>query len=389
MRTGYATPSLDAGLRALALLAGLATAVVVAQPAVEASGNIYTVEPVGSGASTAVGGTVVPRQEVTLAAQLPGRVEVVAGSEGDRFEAGARLVQISIQDLLAQRQSAQAQLASADAAVRNATVQFGREVITPETSQAPGGMGLPNMMDQMFSNPMSSMMGTRQPGVERSAQVYARGTQIEQARQALAQAVAKLQEIDAKVRDSKSVAPFTGVITAKMVEVGDPVQPGQPLLTFADPTDLQVQIEVPARLVPALREGMQLPARLDIAQGFVPVTVARVFPTADAVRHTVRVKLDLPRNLGATPGMYAEVVLPDAGVPSHPVIAVPHSAVVARGGLTIVFTVTDDNRADLRFVRLGEPLGPDMIRVLSGLKAGDRIVRQPVPGLASGDPVTP
>jgi RND family efflux transporter MFP subunit len=389
VNTGHAVPSFDVGLRALALLAGLTAGLVMAQPALQAPGSIYTVAPVGSGASTAVGGTVVPRQEVTLAAQLPGRVEFVAGSEGDRFEAGAPLVQLSIQDLLAQRQAAQAQLVSADAALRNASVQFGREVITPETSQAPGGMGLPNMMDQMFSNPMSSMMGTRQPGVERSAQVYARGTQIEQARQALTQAASKLQEVDAKIRDSKSLAPFAGVITGKMVEVGDPVQPGQPLLTFADPTDLQVQVEVPARLVPSLRTGMQLAARLDIAQGFIPVTVARIFPTADAVRHTVRVKFDLPRNLGATPGMYAEVALPDTVVQGQSVIAIPHSAVVARGGLTMVFTVTDDGRADLRFVRLGEPVGPDMIRVLSGLNAGDRVVRQPLPGLASGDPVTP
>lgn len=374
---------------ALALLLALLTGAAAAQAPSPEPGNVFTVAPVGSGSAAAVGGTVVPRQEVTLSAQLPGRVDLIAGSEGDRFETGARLVQLSIQDLLAQRRSAEAQVVSADAALRNATVQFGQEVVSPQTTQAIGGMGMPNMMDQMFANPMSSMLGTRQPGVERSAQIHARGTQIEQARQALSQAVSRLHETDAKIRDSKSVAPFAGVITAKLAEVGDTVQPGQPLLTFADPTDLQVQVDVPQRLVPALAEGMRIAVRLDIAQGFVPATVARVFPTADPVRHTVRVKLDLPPDTGATPGMYAEVMVPDRGAPSRTVLAVPRTAIVSRGGLTMVFAITEENRADLRFVRLGETVGPELVRVLSGLREGDRVVRDPPPGLATGDPVSP
>jgi multidrug efflux pump subunit AcrA (membrane-fusion protein) len=385
--TGHAFRSVAVGWT-LALLAG--PPAVQAQPAPEPlPERIYTVTAVGSGAATAVGGTVVPRQEVTLSAQLPGRVESIAGSEGDRFEAGARLVQLSIQDLLAQRQSAQAQVASADAALRNASVQYGQELVSPQVGQSMGGMGMPNLMDQMIANPMSSFIGARQPGVERGAQIHARGTQIEQARQALSQAVSRLQEIDARIRDSKSVAPFSGVITAKLVEIGDTVQPGQPLLTFADPTDLQVQADIPARLVAALREGLQLAARLDVGQGYVPVRVARIFPTADPVRHTVRVKLDLAPGTTAAPGTYAEVMLPDAGATSRPILAIPRSAVVSRGGLTMVFAVTEDSRADLRFVRLGEPVGPDLVRVLSGLQAGDRIVREPAPGLTSGVPITP
>jgi multidrug efflux pump subunit AcrA (membrane-fusion protein) len=347
------------------------------------------VTPVGSGATTAVGGTVVPRQEVTLAAQLPGRVEFLAGSEGDRFEAGARLVQLSIQDLLAQRQAAQSQLASADAALRNAGVQLGQEIVSPQVGQSMGGMGMPNLMDQMFTNPMSSFLGTRQPGVDRGAQVYARSTQVEQARQALSQAASRLQEIDARIRDSKSVAPFAGVITGKLVDVGDTVQPGQPLLTFADPSQLQVQADLPSRLVAGLQEGMPLSARLDVAHGFVPVTVARIFPTADPVRHTVRVKFDLPPATAVAPGSYAEVLVPDARGRTGGVLAIPPSAVVSRGGLTMVFTVTDDDRADLRFVRLGEPVGPDLVRVLSGLTEGDRVVRQPPPGLTTGSPISP
>jgi len=390
--TGPTIPYGAAALRCLALVLGLGPVAVGAQPpaghATNGS-NIYTVAAVGGGAITVVGGTVVPKQEVTLAAQLPGRVEFLAGSEGDRFEAGARLVQLSIQDLLAQRQAAQAQLVSADAALRNAGVQLGQEIVSPQVGQSMGGMGMPNLMDQMFTNPMSSFLGTRQPGVDRGAQVYARGTQVEQARQAFAQAASRIQEIDAKIRDSKGVAPFAGVITGKLAEIGDTVQPGQPLLNFADPSQLQVQADLPSRLVPGLREGQQMNARLDVVQGYVPVSVARIFPTADPVRHTVRVKFDLPRDIAVAPGTYAEVLVPGGGTASRGVLAIPPSAVVSRGGLTMVFSVTDDNRADLRFVRLGEPVGPDLVRVLSGLKEGDRVVRQPPPGLTSGSPIGP
>ena len=46
------------------------------------------------------------------------------------------------------------------------------------------------------------------------------------------------------------------MITKKLVEVGDTVQPGQPMLEFADIQYLQVQVEVPARIMPGVREGM-------------------------------------------------------------------------------------------------------------------------------------
>jgi multidrug efflux pump subunit AcrA (membrane-fusion protein) len=103
----------------------------------------------------------------------------------------------------------------------------------------------------------------------------------------------------------------------------------------------------------------------------------------------VRVKFDMPRDVAVAPGTYAEVLVPEAGTASRGVLAIPPSAVVSRGGLTMVFSVTDDNRADLRFVRLGEPIGPDLVRVLAGLKEGDRVVRQPPPGLTSGAPIAP
>ncbi len=137
------------------------------------------------------------------------------------------------------------------------------------------------------------------------------GTQLTQAHNQALTAQSQIEEIDAKLRDTRSFAPFDGVITRKMVEEGDTVQPGQPLLEFADLTYLQVEVDVPVRLMPGLKKGMLIPARLDVGNVRVDVRVAQIFPSADPIRHTVTVKFDLPVNVPGGPGMYAEVMVPD------------------------------------------------------------------------------
>ena len=144
-----------------------------------------------------------------------------------------------------QRSAAFAQLAAADAQMRNAGVQYSRELWSPKSSGGPGGMGIPNLFDQMFTRPAEDFMGHRDRGAERSADLYGASTRIEQARSAMLRAQSEIRAIDAKLRDAKSLAPFEGVIMEKFVEEGDTVQPGQPLLKFADVTWLQIEVDVP------------------------------------------------------------------------------------------------------------------------------------------------
>jgi RND family efflux transporter MFP subunit len=206
------------------------------------------------------------------------------------------------------------------------------------------------------------------------ATVYDAGTGIAQARAAQAEARSRIAEIDAMLRDAQSQAPFPGVILEKLVEVGDPVQPGQPLVRLADVRNLQVLVEVPARLVPALDPGMAVPVRLDVHGVVVEARVARVYPMADARRHTVRVKLDLPQGVPATAGMYAEVAVPpsvDETVASHPVV--PADAVGWRGNLPVVQVVDETGGTQLRLVRVGER-SEDGYAVLTGLEAGERVL---------------
>lgn len=354
--------------------------------------HIVTVGAIDLGSSVVLGGTVVPYQEVTLAAQIAGRVEYLAGVEGDWFEAQSLLLAIDDDDLLAQRRQAQAELGNTEAGMRNAQVQYSREMWAPQTkslTRAPG-MGLPSMFDQFFTQPFGSMTGGgNNPWLERQADLFAQGSQMNQAQSRVMQARSKLEEIDARLRDTKAVSPFSGVIVKKLAEVGDTVQPGQPLLVFANTQYLQIQVEVPARLMPGLEKDMIVPARLDVSDTQVEARVAQIFPMADTHRHTVTVKFDLPENVPGGPGMYAEVSVPDVSVQAQSLPIIPVSAILARGSLPSVMVVNDDNVTELRVVRLGEKLDEHSVTVLSGLLVGERLLVNPPAGIASGRHVGP
>jgi len=372
------------------VLLGLCSPAAMAQGGPAAGSQIVTVQASSIGSSVALGGTVVAYREVTLTAQIPGRVEFLAGTEGDRFKADDILVAIDDDDLLAQRRSALAQLSNAQSAISNAQVQYQRELWSPQSRSISrsGGMGVPNMFDQMFTQPFAQSFMPGNVGgdrwVDRQADIHGYGTQLTQAHNQALAAQSQIEEIDAKLRDTRSFAPFDGVITRKMVEEGDTVQPGQPLLEFADLTYLQVEVDVPVRLMPGLKKGMLVPSRLDVGNVRVDVRVAQIFPSADPVRHTVTVKFDLPVNVPGGPGMYAEVMVPDisTGVSSVPVI--PDSAVLWRGSLPAVYVATDGDQAELRLIRLGDYVGSHEVAVLSGLQIGERIYVSPPGGAAPG-----
>lgn len=352
---------------------------------------IWTVQASSEAPTVSIGGSVVPYKEVTLAAQLPGRVKFIAGIEGDRFESGVTLVELDESELLARRNAAYAQLASADAQLRNAGVQYSRELWSPRSRNAPGGMGIPNMFDQMFTRPAEDLFGNsgRDRGAERGADLFASTTAIDQARSALMQAQAEIRAIDAKLRDAKSLAPFEGVVMQKFVEVGDTVQPGQPLLEYADVAWLQVELDVPARLVTGLREMQVLEraATFDDYPEPVDVRVAQIYPMADMQRHTIKVKLDIPQGV-SQPGMYAKVRVPDltAATSQGRLPAIPSTAIRYRGSLPVVFLQNNEGEPEMRLIREGRRLDDGMTTVLSGLAPGDRIYTNPGPDLLKGEP---
>ena len=336
-----------------------------------------------------IGGTVIPYKEVTLAAQVPGRIEFIAGDVGDKTKVQQVLTKINDDDLLARRKSALAQISKAQSALRNAQIQYNRELWSPRSdrmSSAPGGMGMPFMFDRFFTQNFADFTGNNDQYLDRHADLVSQSAQYNQAQSALTQAYSSLEEIDARLRDTHGIAPFDGVILKKLVEVGDTVQPGQPLLEVGRTDYLRIQAEIPARLIPLLKRGEFVPAKLDVADTIVQARVSQIYPVADPGRHTVTVKFDLPKGVPGGPGMYVEVTIPEApgkGTGS-PFLVVAKTALVKRGSLPYVFVKADDGSVNLRLVRLGREMSGDKVIVLSGLRAGEQVLLEPPSGLTSG-----
>jgi RND family efflux transporter MFP subunit len=335
-------------------------------------------------------GTVSADKTLQLTAQMPGRIASIAGKEGDRFEAGSVLVKLDDSALLARLEAAMASRDAAAADMRNARVQLDRELYSPRSNSsgsAPGGMGMPAMMDQMFTNPMQNMMGMRDRGQERTSDLVGAETQLAQATTRLKSADANIREIQSLLRDTQGVAQFAGVIQKVHVEVGDTVQPGQPLLDFSESAALVVEADLPVRLSRTLRPGQALAVAVGRDQA-LQAPVSRVHPVADPRQNTVRIELSLPAGSGATPGQYVEIRVPDtsAGMPAQ--LTVPSSAIVHKGGLPLVYAIDREGKARLRVVRLGNAADHGMQVVLSGVNVGDRLVDQPPPGLRAGTQIT-
>ncbi len=332
------------------------------------------------GGAATLGGTVIPFQEVTLAAQLPGRIEYIAGVEGDWYKSGTELVRIDDDDLLAQQRSAFAELENAHLTMRNAGVQYNRELWAPQSrsiSRIPG-MGMPALFDQVFTRNFGNMAGYGNSDVDRYSDLYAQGTQLNQSRSRVTQAQSRLDEIAARLRDSRAVAPFDGVIARKLVEIGDTVQPGQHLMVFSNLEYLQVKIDVPSRLMQGLMGIEFVTVRLDDADKTLTMgRIAQKYPIADPERYTVTVKIDLKKDVPARPGMYAEVIIPEPDARKRKQIVIPGNAIAnkRRGSMPAVYVWNEEKqRKERRYVRLGTQVDSERITVLSGLDENDTLV---------------
>jgi len=352
-----------------------------------ATSKVINVKVVKMGQNAILGGTVIPYKEITLSAQMPGRIEYIAGNEGDSFKKETLLITISDEDLLAKRKSALAQYDIALANLQNSQVQYNRELWSPATKNVNRmpGMGMPALFDNMFTQQAAEIIGETDTDVQRQADLYSSSTQINQAQSQLRAVRHQLEEIDAKLRDTRSIAPFEGVVIKKMVEVGDTVQPGMPLMEYAKTDYLRIQIEVPSRLIPSLHVGMTLPALLDVEAEHTPVRVTQIYPHADNAKHTVTVKFDLPIGTKAVPGMYAEVLIPVQDNQKKSTILIPKSSVVRVGSLPGVLVVNEKTkRSQLNVIRLGKAYDANFHTVLSGLSPNSQIIDNPPKGAPVG-----
>jgi multidrug efflux pump subunit AcrA (membrane-fusion protein) len=328
-----------------------------------------------------LGGKVISSAQVSLSAQVSGDVLSIKGQEGDVFRKGAILIILEQESIQAQRDAVYAEIESANESLKNAGVQYSQSIVSPNSSSMFGG--IPSMFST-FTDPMVRMSGQGNPDFDKFARRTSRYTSYQQAKHKLTQAKLKLKQVEARLKDANIVAPFDGAIVVKNVDQGDIVQPGQELIKFANIKKLQVELNVPSRLVTSLRLNKKYRIKLDMANIVVNAKLSQIYPIADNNKHSVKVKFDLPENSPVLAGAYAEVEIFETNSGSlMPII--PETAIIWRSSLPSVFVVNSQtNKTELRFVRLGEQVNDYQKSVLSGLEIGEKIVTNPNIMMISG-----
>jgi RND family efflux transporter MFP subunit len=337
-------------LRSLCAI-GLVLAVAGCGSAPESAGlpalapiNTLTVRAPAGVRGSAWDGVVEAVRQADLSAQTAGRVTVVAVDVNDRVVAGEVLLRLTAVEQQAGADAARAQLRAAEATAVEAEANYARYAA---------------LGDKQFV----SRLQLDQAKAARDAAVAARDA----ARAQLAQAG---QQADYTVVR----APFAGVVSARRVEPGESIVPGQALLSVYAPGDLRIEVQVPQSEANAIRAAGK--AKVFLADGrAVDATSVVVFPAADPATHSVGVRVLLPAMAEAPqPGVTAKVEFPVAGRGGP--LLIPRSALSQRGEVSGVYVLAD-NRISLRQLRLGQVLGAQ-VEVLAGLREGETIAADPV-----------
>lgn len=190
---------------------------------------------------------------------------------------------------------------------------------------------------------------------------------------------AALVEARAMLQYTEIVAPFDGVVTRKLAEVGDLATPGKPLLEMENSSLLRFECEIPEALVDRVSLGVELPVKVDAAGVELSGKVSEIAPSASAGSRTFLVKLDLPAAEKLRAGQFGRARIP---VRERPVLLIPESAVVRRGQIEGVFVV-ENGVGRLRLVKTGRKMGGKM-EILSGLSGGEVVVVKDVHLLTDG-----
>lgn len=177
-------------------------------------------------------------------------------------------------------------------------------------------------------------------------------------------------------------APFSGLVSQKLAQVGDLATVGAPLLILEDTAVVQAVVAVPEAQLAKIGLGDTLAVRVPAANLETSGTVAEIAPAGDASSRTSVVKLDLKISSALRPGQFIRVLLPGLTVQT---LTVPETAVSHFGQMARIFVVEKDS-AHLRLIRSGAHRD-GTIEILSGLNPGEQVVVGDTTHLQDGQPV--
>ena len=292
-------------------------------------------------------------RQSTVSAQVSGRIVDIRFDVGDRVQKGDVIVRIDERAASQAVAASEAQAREAEAAMVNARAQLER------TRQ---------LVQQRFVS---------QAALDKAEADFKAAESRFKATLAGAGAAATERSF------STIIAPYSGVVSVRHVQLGEMASPGKALLTGFDPGSLRVVATVASARVPALQAGAKARIEVPSLGRWVDVRAVTVVPSADPRTHTTQVRLELPPDVaGLVPGVFARAHFVTGRAAR---LMMPREAVLRRSEVTAVYAVDEKGVSALRQVRLGEAADATGIEILAGLKPGEKVALDPVKaGLAAG-----
>jgi RND family efflux transporter MFP subunit len=290
--------------------------------------------------------TVEAVRQSTVSSQIAGRIVELRFDVGDVVKKGEVIARIDERAASQALAASEAQVAEAEAALRNARVNFERSK---------------QLLAQKFVS---------------SAAVDKAEADYKAAQARVAALLAGAGQAATERSFATLFAPYSGVVAARHVELGEMATPGKPLLTGFDPSTLRVVATVPQAQVSAIEAGGKARVEVPGLGKWIEARRVTVVPAADPRTHTTRVRLELPEDVrGVYPGVFARAHF----VVGHaPRLLVPRAAVVRRSEVTGVYVIDERGFPRLRQVRLGTAGDEQSVEVLAGLTPGERVALDPV-----------
>ncbi|MET0498109.1 MAG: efflux RND transporter periplasmic adaptor subunit [Steroidobacteraceae bacterium] len=302
-------------------------------------------------------GTVYPWQEIIISPEVGGyRVAAVNVDVGDRVKRGQELVRLSDVLLVSDVTSKQANLQSAQATLDNAASAH-RRARALTTSGA-------------FSQADVDKLRSEELAAQARVEV----------------AKADLEASELRVRYTHVTAPDDGIISVRMVAIGQTASIGGEMLRMVRQGRVEWRAEIPEARMRDIHTGQLV--RLTTADGStLDGKVRTVSPTIESATRAGLIYVDIASE-NARPGMYArgEIILDNKAAQMAPI-----ASVVIQDGYSYLFVVngepTGQQTVQRRRVETGMVKG-NSIEILSGIQAGEHIVEKGAGFLKDGDRVT-
>lgn len=289
-------------------------------------------------------GKVSAVESATLSTRNMGYVEKVYTEVGRKVYKGQLLLSINNKDLTAQKAQTDAGVAEATAAFENAQKDYHR-----------------------YINLFKDNSATQKELDDITAGYNMAKARLEAAKQAR-------NTVDAQFSYSNIKAPFNGVITQKFVKSGDMANPGMPLLQIENPQNFEVLAMVPENEISKLKKGANAEVKIKSIGENISGEISVISSSAQNTGGQYLVKIKLPhQQTKLRSGMFATVNFPTKSILPTQNILVEKSAIISRGELFGIYTVSQKHTAILRWLRIGRDFG-DKVEVLSGLKPREKYI---------------